>query len=37
MVPPNLAYGEQGQPPTIGANETLVFVIDAVSVTPKKS
>ena len=37
VVPPNLAYGEQGQPPTIGANETLVFVIDAVSVTPKKS
>ena len=37
VIPPNLAYGEQGQPPTIGANETLVFVIDAVSVTPKKS
>ena len=37
VVPPNLAYGAQGQPPTIGANETLVFVIDAVSVTPKKS
>jgi peptidylprolyl isomerase len=37
VIPPNLAYGEQGQPPTIGANETLVFVVDAVSVTPKKS
>ena len=37
VIPPNLAYGAQGQPPTIAPNETLVFVIDAVSVTPKKS
>jgi len=28
VVPPNLAYGAQGQPPTIGPNQTLVFVID---------
>lgn len=37
VIPPNLAYGEQGSPPAIGANETLVFVVDAVSITPKKS
>jgi peptidylprolyl isomerase len=28
VIPPNLAYGAQGQPPTIGPNQTLVFVID---------
>ena len=31
-IPPDLAYGAQGQPPTIPANATLVFVIDLVSV-----
>lgn len=28
VIPPDLAYGPQGQPPAIGPNETLVFVID---------
>jgi peptidylprolyl isomerase len=28
VIPPDLAYGPQGQPPTIAPNETLVFVID---------
>jgi peptidylprolyl isomerase len=32
IVPPNLAYGAQGQPPSIAPNATLVFVIDLVSV-----
>ncbi len=32
IIPPNLAYGPQGQPPTIPANATLVFVIDLVSI-----
>jgi peptidylprolyl isomerase len=27
-IPADLAYGPQGQPPTIGPNETLIFVID---------
>jgi FKBP-type peptidyl-prolyl cis-trans isomerase len=32
IIPPDLAYGKQGQPPTIPGNATLVFVIDLVSV-----
>jgi peptidylprolyl isomerase len=36
VIPPDQAYGEQGQPPAIGPNETLVFVVDVTSVTPKK-
>ncbi len=32
IIPPELGYGAQGFPPDIPPNETLVFVIDAVSV-----
>jgi peptidylprolyl isomerase len=32
IIPPNLGYGPQGQPPAIGPNETLLFVVDAVKV-----
>jgi peptidylprolyl isomerase len=32
VIPPDLAYGPQGQPPDIGPNATLVFVIGLVSV-----
>ena len=32
VIPPDLAYGAEGSPPTIGPNETLVFVIDLLSV-----
>jgi peptidylprolyl isomerase len=32
IIPPNLGYGSQGQPPTIPGNATLGFVIDLVSV-----
>jgi peptidylprolyl isomerase len=32
IVPPDLAYGAQGQPPAIAPNATLVFVIDLLDV-----
>ena len=32
VIPPDLAYGPQGQPPDIGPNATLVFVVDLLSV-----
>ena len=34
IIPPAQAYGAQGQPPTIGPNATLTFVIDLLDVTP---
>jgi peptidylprolyl isomerase len=30
IVPPAMAYGAEGSPPSIGPNETLVFVVDLV-------
>ena len=30
-IPPTLAYGKQGQPPTIPPSSTLIFVIDVLS------
>jgi peptidylprolyl isomerase len=32
VIPPALGYGAQGQPPSIGPNETLAFVVDLESV-----
>jgi peptidylprolyl isomerase len=33
-LPPDLAYGPDGQPPTIAGNETLWFVVEVVSTKP---
>ena len=32
VIPPDLGYGAQGQPPAIAPNDTLVFVVDLVNV-----
>ena len=32
VIPPDLGYGETGQPPDIAPNETLIFVVDLISI-----
>jgi len=32
MIPASLAYGPEGQPPLIGPNEALIFVVDLLAV-----
>jgi peptidylprolyl isomerase len=36
IIPPQLAYGKKGDPPTIPPNETLVYVIDLLAVKSPK-
>ena len=33
IIPAPLAYGAQGSPPSIGPNETLIFVVDLVKIS----
>lgn len=37
ILPPALGYGPAGQPPTIPANSTLVFVVELLSIAPAPS
>jgi peptidylprolyl isomerase len=32
IIPPELGYGSTGSPPSIGPNETLIFVIDLLAI-----
>jgi peptidylprolyl isomerase len=32
IIPPDLGYGAQGQPPTIPGDATLIFVVDLLSI-----
>ena len=33
VIPPSLGYGKAGNPPTITAKDTLIFVIDVLAAT----
>ena len=35
FIPPELAYGRRGSKPSIGRNETLIFVIDLLEIIPR--
>lgn len=32
IIPPDLGYGPQGQPPTIPGDATLIFIVDMISI-----
>lgn len=35
FIPPELGYGRRGSKPSIGRNETLIFIIDLLEITSK--
>jgi len=37
VIPPNLAYGAQSPSPAIAANDTLIFIVDLLNVSPPSS
>ncbi|HXW32290.1 MAG TPA: FKBP-type peptidyl-prolyl cis-trans isomerase [Acidimicrobiales bacterium] len=37
VIPPNLAYGAQSPTPAIAANDTLIFIVDLLNVSPPSS